>query len=412
MTRRAVPVLLAFLALTACRKEPPAAPTPQPAPTANAPAPPGEIDTDNLLNLAYGTAVAFRGGELNLESSAVHAIDGFSNTFWISAPGTPEETFVFSLLAPAQIRRVGVSAQQSGERMESVAFQTSMDGKSWRDLATIRLEGTDARQFATVTPTVARYLRVHTFDPTGQYYVRARGFHASGEEMEPPATPSFSGCWMLNGVRARIEQKGARITGVLETSPPTFLDGGTDNRVAMVMWMRESAWGYAALTRTPDGQRMSGLMFYEHINPRYVGEGLLGPRCAPEEAFNPPPPANPGRFLQRAKIYSLYGLAFDAEDRLIEEVSAPLLDSLVSILESSPSQRYRVVAHELRADTPAQNQQHTAARLQALRAALGKRGVTLDRIDFVSAGSDWDGPPIGSVLQRSLVSRVDLETGT
>lgn len=371
-------------------------------------------DADNFLNLMYGAAVVSRGGELDLQRSALHTLDGFFDTVWTSAPGVPEETFVFSMLAPTRIQRVGVSAGTgSNDVMESIAFDVSMDGKTWTELATLKAEPGVERQIIPVQPAVAQYLRVRTIDPPGRYYVRLRGIHAIGEEVAPPTTPSFGGCWTINGVRARLDQDGARITGTIETDPPTYIDGGTDNRAGMVMWMQGPAWGYAVLTRSPEGRHLSGLSFFEEVDSRYVGEGWFGERCqgGAGEARAVAPAAAPERFLERARRYSLYGLAFDPKERIIEELSAPTLDAVASLVSSS-SQRFRVVAHELRYDTPEQNRQHTAARLQALRAALRKRGVDLGRVDFVAAGNDWNGPVLRSALQRALVSRVDLLSGT
>ena len=408
MSRRAISLVLLCSALAACREDAPVAPKPAEV-TNTIPATP-DADSDNALNLMYGGAVVWRGGELHLENSAVHALDGFVETAWISAPGVPEETLVFSMLGPTRLERVGVTTS-AGEAMESVAFDASPDGKTWTELGTLKTSRTDERQLLTVKPTVAQYLRLRLIDPARHYYVRLVGVHAIGEEVAPPRTPSFGGCWTINGVPARLEQNGARITGTIETDPPTVLDGGTDNRAGMVMWMRGPTWGHAVITRSPDGEHLSGLSFFEDVNANTTGEGWFGERCDASGLPGGGPVAGPAVFLERTKRYALYGLAFDGDGRLIEELSAPTLDAVASLVSSS-SQRLRVIAHELRYATPEQNQQHAAARVQALRSALGKRGVNLARIDFVAAGSDWNGPILRSALQRALVSRVDLVSGT
>jgi len=415
VSRSSVATLLLCCALLACTKEAPVAPkaqtkAPPPPPLQTAP----DTDVENALNLMYGTAVVWRGGENDLENSAVHALDGFLDTTWTSAPGSPEETIIYSFLATRRIERVGATLVKNFA-IDSVAFDTSMDGKTWHELAKLKLEKNDQQQLVNVKPTDARYLRVRTFDPSGKYYVRVRTFHAMGAEVEPPRTPSFAGCWKVNGARAHLEQNGARITGVIETEPPIHLDGGTaDNRFGMVMWMQGGTRGDAVLTRSGDGKHLTGLKFYEDVDSSNMGEGWFGEQCkgnSPRLPAGGGPAAGPAAFLERAKRYSLYGLAFDRSDRLIEEVSAPELDTLVSLLASS-SGRMSVVAHELRYDTPEQNKQHAAARLQALRAALQARGVNLGRIDFIAAGSERNGSSLSSALQRSALSRVDLLFGS
>ena len=418
MSRSAIVPLLLFCALFACTKETPAPVAPKaatkaaPAPALQQPAP--DTDVDNALNLIHGTAVVWRGGENDLESSAAHALDGFLETTWTSAPGSPEETLIYSFLATRRIERVGATVVKD-VAIDSVAFDTSMDGKTWLELAKLKLEKHDQQQLFSVKPADARYLRVRTFDSASKYYVRVRAFHAMGAEVEPPRTPSFAGCWTINGRPAHLEQNGARITGVIASEPPIHLDGGTsDNRLGVVMWMQGGMRGEAVLTRSGDGGHLTGLKFYENVDARHLGEGWFGSRCEDHRlgaGGTAAGAAAPRQFLERAKRYSAYGLAFTRDDRLIEEVSAPALDTLVSLIASS-SGRMSVVAHELRHATPEQNKQHAAARLQAVRAALQARGVDLSRIDFIAAGSDRNASPVSSALQQSVLSRVDLLFGT
>lgn len=389
MNRRLTAVLLAC-ALLACGKE-------APAPVAErvaVPRPPEpDYDGDNLLSLAYGGAVVSRTGEQNLDVSAVHAIDGFLGSTWVSSPGSPQDTIVFSLLAPSLVTQVGVTPVKDIEVPERVRFEASTDGKRWSELAIVTPQSDDTRQLVPVKETRARFIRVGALDQK-PYYVRVRGFHALGREVEPPQTPSFGGCWTVNGWSAQITQDGARITGVIAAETPIYLDGGTDNRVAMVMWMQGPMWGYAALTRTPDGSKLSGLRFFEEIDSRHVGDGWFGERCAGTTALAGRAP-EPGAFLSRTNRYSAYGLVFDRDGRILEELSRPALRAIAAMRPQ------RIVVHEFRLDTPAENLRYAQAKAATLRALFP--GVAVD-----AKGSVWDGPPVGAALQRLLASRVDI----
>lgn len=389
MNRRLAAVLLAC-ALLACGKEAP----PPVAEKVAVPRPPEpDYDGDNLLNLAYGGAVVSRTGEQNLDVSAVHAIDGFLGSTWVSSPGSPQDTIVFSLLAPSLVTQVGVTPVKDIETPEKVRFEASTDGKRWTELAIVEPQSEDTRQLVPVKETRARFIRVGALDQK-PYYVRVRGFHALGREIEPPATPSFGGCWTVNGWPAQIMQDGARITGVIAAETPIYLDGGTDNRVAMVMWMQGSMWGYAALTRTPDGSRLTGLRFFEEIDSRHVGEGWFGERCTGTAAPGGPAP-EPAAFLRRTNRYSAYGLVFDRNGRILEDLSRPALNAIAAL---RPRQ---IVVYEFRLDTPAENLRYAQAKADTLRALFP--GVAVD-----AKGSVWEGPPVGSALQRLLASRVDI----
>lgn len=359
-------------------------------------------DADNVLSLAYGASVVSRTGEMNLETSAAHLIDNLPPTAWVSPPGAAEEKLVFSLLSPTRLNRVGITVSKSLEVPRRLAFDVSTDGKKWRELIVVTPENENSRQLWPIEPTVARYIRLRTLDTVGMYYVRARTIHALGDEIEPPATPPFTGCWTVNGRPAFLLQQGARITGRIDTEPPIEIEGGTDNRVALVTWRQDGAWGHAALTRTPDGRHLTGLRFFEEFDVVHVGDAWFGDRC--QAAVPASIPARPPRMP-----HPLYGLSFDAQGNLIEELSAPQLDALVPLLATS--QHMRITSHEVRHDTPEENRRHTAARIASLRSALQARGVNLDRIELVAAGNDWRGPVLHTTLQQLFASRVELSFG-
>lgn len=396
-------MLVALSALFGC-EETPAPPPPavpeitQTHPSQRQPIP--DVDADNLLNMAFGASVVSRTAEQNLESSAAHAIDGISLTSWRSPPGSAQETFVLSLPTRAAVTRVGVTTSEL-EGPTAVRFEASLDGKTWQDVTTVTLEGNPEPQMKSVPRFEARYLRLHTVAPAGTVFARVRSFHAIGTELERPERRSIAGCWTINGFAAHFAQNGAHVTGVIETNPPTVLEGGFDGRVAMMMWMRGPMWGYAPITLSPDAEHLTGMKFYEELDPHHAGEGWFGERCD-GKAGGPAGRMPTTRWLDRAKRYSAFGLAFDANDRLILDLSGPALDAIASL---DPS---RIVAYEQREDTPEKNLAHTKARLESLRAALQSRGVDVHRLELIAKGSEWNGPPISCALQRLMTSRVDI----
>lgn len=405
MRRTAAAILLA-LAVAACRR---AAPPPPPPPPSTATAAPvqsitagnsADIDADNLLNLAYGATVVSRTGESNLEYSAVQAIDGLSNTFWSSPPGGARQTLVFALATRTRLERLGTSgfvATLPGK----IRFDVSLDGKHWREASVQTPPASNDPQIADITPVEARYVRVETVEPaTGYSYFRS--VHAIGTELARPATRKFDGCWVINGEPARFTQNGARVTGVIASDPPTFVDGGTDGRVAMLMWTRGPNFGYAIVSMDPDTRAISGLTMYDEVSTQNAAAAWFGKPCATALQASIPNPQSSIR-----NRWSMYGLAFDAKEQLDEERSRSTLDELTATLRGAPpAARFRIAAHELRRDHP---NERTAARIASIRAALQKRGIDLSRIELVAAGDKWTGPVILSAIQRVMCSSVDLE---
>lgn len=405
--------LLVLIAVAACNRAPeppPAAPAPQRAtneevtPIAT---PTLDIDGDNLLNLAYGAALVSRTGELNLESSAVNAIDGFSFSSWSSSPGAPEQTLVFALGGPSRIEQLGVTTTEKNQSPAKVRFAASPDGRTWRDVITIEPanKGTTLKD---VPPFEARYLRVETIEPA-EYYAVLTSVHAIGSELRPPERQSFGGCWSVNTFHSTLTQSGARITGVLGgAKQPTYVDGGIDGRVAKLMWIHGPMWGYAAATLTPDGRNLSAITFHEEPLVNNAGQAWIGSRCD-ETAPPSSSPLTPADYLRRIGRWTMSGIVFDGEDRLIAEPSAATLDAAVTLLQAAPSQRFRIVATEFRNNDPNENLRRTKARVEAIRAALQSRGVDVSRIELAGKGNTHDDIERPSAIQRMLWSRIDLE---
>jgi len=398
----------AFLLILAAACNRPAPPPPPPQKVVQSPAPAAgdarinaDPDADNLLNLAYGASVVSRTAESNLEFSALQAIDGLSNTYWSSPPGDPRQTLVYSLPSRSRIERLGITAYKPTSPRKA-RFDASLDGRQWREIALMSFDATGGLQVQDVKPFEAGYLRVEILGPDSGY-VLLPSIHAIGREVTPPAKRDFQGCWTVNGRTLQLVQHGARLTGVIASDPPAFLDGGTHGPVAMFTWTRGPNHGYAALAMDPGTQTISGLLMYDDIALENSGAAWIGKRCADALQAQPISASAPSKPGER---WAMYGLAFDDKEQVLEGLSRSTLDEAAERIRSSPSEHFRVVAHELRSDAP---DRRTAARIASLRTALEKRGVDLTRVEFVAAGSRWVAPPIVSEIQRLLASRVDLE---
>ena len=370
--------------------------------------PPRHVDRDgdNLLNIAYGAAVVSRTEELDLEHSAVQAIDGMFTTYWESPRGNANQSMVFSFGAPVRIDRVGLISRAGEDQMPAkVRFFASADARAWREVGTLATKVTTDPQVMKVTPFEANFLRVDTADPTDRE-VTIISIQAMGEEIYPAEVKPFDGCWTINGERTLIVQRGARITGVMGEKPRlTAIDGGTDGRVARVMWMRGPMWGYAAMTVSADARHLSALTFHKNPLTGYTGRAWIGERCESNDQIEAMPPAH---FINRAGHWTLNGLAFDEREQLIESMSRDTLDTVAKIIAGAPpNQRFRITAYEFR-HAKDENRQRTAARIASLRSALEARNVDLSRVDLAAKGDEWQLAEPVFAVQRLLWSRIDL----
>jgi hypothetical protein len=365
-----------------------------------------DLDGDNLLNIAYGAALVSRTEELDLEHSALHAIDGMFTTYWETPRGNANQTMVFSFGAPVRVNKVGlISRAGETEMPANVRFSASADARSWRNVGTLATKITRDPQLMDVTPFEANFLRVETLDPADRE-ATIISVQALGEEIYPAEVKPFDGCWTINGERALIVQRGARITGVIgEGQHRTAIDGGTDGRVARVMWMRGPMWGYAVITISADGRHLSALTFHKNPLTGYTGRAWIGGRCETNDTFEAMPPVH---FVNRAGQWTLNGLAFDEREQLIESMSRDTLETAAKLIAGAPpAQRFRITAYEFR-HKKEENLQRTTARIASLRTALESRGVDLARVDLESKGDDWQLAEPVFAVQRLLWSRIDL----
>lgn len=373
-------LLVLLLLALACSREPA---EPPPAREAIAPPEPG-----NLLNLSSGVVPLDRTAELTYENSVLHAIDGTSATYWCSPPEGPGQTMTFALPALTRLARVGATtAAEAQNAPAAVEFEVSKDGQAWTPLTILRVKPSFDAQKAAVSAE-ARYIRVTTSAPETQTYAVVRSLHAEGQELEPARSGSIDGCWSVDGMPARFEQKGSRVNGViLHPERPIYVSGGLSDRAYLTMWLQAPMWGHAAFTVTPDGKHLSMMLWHEDVVWDHAGVGHLGTRadCA-SAAFQEA--AIVDGLLARAGRYALYG--------------EPTVDVVAHTLARHPSQRFRLVAREFHKGT-------SERRLSAMRDALRARGVDLDRIEFVDAGRDHAGRSTATELEKRFVGTMELE---
>jgi hypothetical protein len=361
------------------------------------------VENDNLLNLAFGASVIDRQNEGHFEVSAAHAIDGTAMTPWISAPGGPIGG-VFSLPAPSRIDRLGVMVDATQSKANvTLHFETSLDGTTWTKAADLPLTFTSsAPQLANANVT-AQYIRIALDSP--DYEKSILSLYAIGRETAPPVQPPLDGCWEINGQPARFTGNGARVAGVIGSMAVV---GGTDGRVFRLMWLDHPQWGFAAVTTGADGQHLSGVRWHEEVNPKHNGDGWFGRRvpCASDALVDNAKVVD--HVIRRTGFWRMYGVRFDAQDRLMAADSADALDLAAQLVREHPQHRFRLIAREFRAANEQENRARSQRKLDAVRDALKARNTDLSRIELVNAGTQISELNIPFTSQQAMDSGIDL----
>lgn len=401
--RRAI-AAAALLAAACAPRAAQKAPAPRPAAAKPAAAP-------NLLAMNLGAAVVSRTAEAVLEASALRTIDTDPHTMWVSPPGDPQQTLVFSLPARARLEQIGLRSGAKNELLATgIRFDLSADGQKFTPAATLTPVAGGEQQLARIPPTEAAFVRVNVLGGRGGY-VQIGSVDAVGSLLEPVNAVSIGGCFSVNGFPASFTQRGAEVLGQIdEGARTTLVEGGTDGRFYRFAWIRGAEYGLAAVSITPDGSHVGGIVWHEEAiqetqfyAPDWLGDRVpCGTTSAPvESVFR--------WYVGRLRHFPLFGLRFDESGKLHRGDSAATLNRVTALLSANSTVPVRFVSHELLHSTPQENQRIAQTRLDSLREALQNSGVKLAHVTFVAVGADKPRRNATTDLTRAMYSNIDLE---
>ena len=383
--RTALIVVIALLA--ACSKPVPPTPPPPIVPRSDA------DERVNLLNFAHGATVVSRTGELSLGESALAAIDGNPATSWTMVPDDLPQSVVVALPARSRIEQIGVrSGPNAQTTAKTVVFESSLDGVGFHPLGTASQGTKGEPRLVNVPVTEASFIRATITE--GGKFARIASLQARGRELEPPQAGAIDGCWTVNGRAAAFARHGDRVTGFIETATvPILLDGDTDGRVYRFLWTRGPELGYAAISVSPDGKHLSGAQWHEEPVDLFFGTAWFGERGACTKPV-PSTDAVAQSFLAHGRL-PLYALH-----------SGETLRKVAAFVSGRDVQ---LIGHEFREGTTEANRRRAAAELAWLKGELGRLGAKIDRVSFVTAGSENPRQYPASDAVRALYSTIDLE---
>ena len=389
---------LTFLLAIACQR---------PAQHASAPTPP-QPPRPNLLVLQSGASVVSRTAELDLAHSAIRLIDTAGDTGWVTPADDPAQSVVLSLPARTRIDCIGFVSSRLASGARDVRFDFSLDGETFGHAVTVSAKEIDAEQDTPITPPVeAQYIRFSTLNARGPH-VMVRDLSVNGTFLMPPAAGSITGCWTIDGQPATFRADHATVIGYAGGTLGIMLDGGSDGRFYRFAWTHDKQYGLAAISVTPDGKHLAGIVWYEqavNLDPFYAADwfGERGSCPAPQEVnvF--------ATYLQRFGYFPLYALRFADDGTLDDDASSPALARVARLIIANPQLQTRFVAHELTHPTPAENLAVAQKKLATLRDALSRRGVAVAKVTFVPLGEAHPRREGSTPLIRAMYSSVDLE---
>lgn len=409
--KRAV-LMLAIAATLACGREPQRQPAdaPRRGPIMSPDQIPRREVPEDVANLAHGSTVVDRTGELSLGASPFAAIDSDIYTNWVSPPQDLVQSATIALGVRTRIERVGFDYAMEPlppAAVRKMRFESSVDGKTFTPLVTMNSREDAARQWIPVPPTEATYIRVtmeETFGDKASSVVAE--IMAAGTELAEWRRPDINGQWKLNNLRASFVEKAGQVFGKIEMDPPMLLEGGWEGRILRFSWLRaNNQWGYGLLTVTPDGKSLNGTYWHESPISPFQGPAWFGEKTG-MDAMVPTDGVLEG-WLTKYGRAPLYALSFKGDD-LDGADSGPTLDRIARIVAAHPTAKFALAGYEVRETDAARASARAKKRVDTLLAALKARGVDVARIESRVVGNDKSLIQ-NDDMQRVIHSRIDLE---
>ena len=381
--------LFLVLAASACRpkSEAPSNPHPQTA------QPGSESDAGNLLGFPSGAVILNRTGELSLGTSALNAVDGDKGTVWSTPPGDIHQSMTIALPARSRIDQVGLSNGNLALKQRAIQrlrFEGSDDGIGFRLLKDLEVPTLAPHQVTRIDPADVNYVRVSilsSFSSTEAADVV--GIEARGRALEPPVRGSVAGVWDVNGETARFAAGSSAFHGVIETSPPTHIEGGWDGRIMRFLWFRGEEYGSGLLSVDPRSVALNGFLWYREPIPPFLGEPWFGERKAGAEGAVPAPRVIE-TFLQHTGRVPVYQIEFDQRNNLVPGSDASPFQRALRLRPKGMNINFHEVCTDPSARAP---NERMSARARALEVFLVKQGIDTSLIRFKtycdSPKADW-----------------------
>lgn len=381
--------LFLVLAASACRPEREAPRNPQPKLAQPGP----DSDAGNLLGLPNGAVILSRTGELSLGMSALNAVDGDPGTVWSTPPGDIQQSMTIALPARSRVDQVGLSNGNLALKQRAIQrlrFEGSDDGIGFKLLKDLEVQTLAPHQLTRIDPADVSYVRVSilsSFSSTEAADVV--GIEARGKEIEPPQRGSVAGVWEINGETARLSARGSAFHGVIETSPPTYIEGGWEGRILRFLWFRGEAYGVGLLSVDPRSVALNGFLWYREPIPPFLGGPWFGERKTGADGAVPAPRVIE-TFLQHSGRVPVYQIEFDQRNNLVPGSDASPFQRALRLHPRGMNVNFHEVCSDPAARTP---NERMSARANALERFLVKQGVDTSRIRFRtycdSPKADW-----------------------
>ncbi len=298
--------------------------------------------------------VSFSSGALVIHQSSAYSEDWGGqwindenpHTGWCCAEGQIFDNILIIELAEETILErlefdtAYVDTDGSAAKNVTVAISNNNTNEGFQEIARVTLVNQQNNQdFPVEHNKSGRWLKLTIEDNySSNEYTELMDFRAYGKQLTNTPLPDVSGTYETSYNDFHLRQEGSSITGCYEYNEGV-LTGGIEGRIMKFTWKENVHQGPAVMVFTSDGRRFYGFWWYEGEDTN-VTQGKIwdGTKISSEVGGCPHWSGGIQEQMTKDLLESgrirLYGINFDYDSDVIREESRPILDKIVTLLNS------------------------------------------------------------------------------
>ena len=347
-------------------------------------------------------------------------LDESPNSGWACESGQiNNNVFVFEMINPNVIQRFefdNAAVDDDGASAKDITVEASSQSKDSgyeTILKTTLKNKTDGQSFTPLKQMNARWIRLTIHNNYGsESWTELLSFRGYGARpKQTPPLENISGTYETDYSSFHVRQQGTALVGCYEYSEG-LLNGAIEGRLMKITWREGESTGPAVMVFATDGKSFRGYWWHKGSEKEAPSGNWNGRKVSSQVGGCPHWTGSLGGELKkqlstegRARIY---GILFDLNSAVIRSESKPVLDEVLTMLNTESSWKLLIEGHTDSTGAASYNQTLSMQRADAVKAYLVAAGISTDRLQTQGFGSSKPVADNSSELGRAQNRRVEL----
>ncbi len=372
----------------------------------------------SLISFSSGALLIEKAPEYNSAWGNFWIMDENPRTGWCCPKGKIlNNVLIIELAEKSVLDRLEFDTghvDKKGRGAKDIIVELSDNGptKGFVKIASVSLvDKEDNQSFPVTVDKSGKWLRLTIQNNHGSSeYTELMDFRAFGKQLTKTPLPDVSGTYQTNYNDFHIRQQGTSVTGCYEYDQG-LLNGGIEGRIMKLTWRETGQKGPAVMIFTSDGEKFTGLWWYEgkEDSPGGIWSGTKKSQDVggcPHWAGGVQEQMTK-ELLEFGRV-RLYGINFDVDSDIIQDESKPTLDKIIAMLKSEPAMQLIIEGHTDSDGHTGQNQILSQQRAESVKLYLVSGGISSSRLFTKGYGESTPVAPNTTAAGKTQNRRVEL----